>query len=201
MTSRPVLGLLLALAAQGATAQEAAIPPAPAVIPSGAVVEIEITQAVSSYSGKLDDTFTIRLADPIMIDGKVAAPAGLKGVGQITTVSPAGLAGKPGRLLLTARYLEFDGRRMPLRAFTMGRDGAGANNTAGSVAASLVVGLPALFITGGNVHVPVGARATAKLAAPFELPSPGTSTAPPSVEAPQAASVSEPNFTPERTVQ
>jgi hypothetical protein len=84
-------------------------------------------------------------------------------------------------LLLAARYLEVDGRQIPLRGFRMG--GAGKDNTTGALAASMAVGPFAQFIHGREIEIPSGARASAKLAAdtaliPIDTPSTPTGNNP-----------------------
>jgi hypothetical protein len=127
------------------------------------VVEIEITQLVSSKTAKIGDKFTLRLAAPIVVSGQVVVPAGVPGVGQVIDANTPGFMGAPGKLVLAARYLDFDGRRIPLRTLRLGGDGK--DNTGLTFVATLAVGLPAGLIKGGNIEIPAGTFAHAKLAA------------------------------------
>ena len=127
------------------------------------MVDIEVTELVSSKVVKIGDKFAIRLAYPIVKDGKVVVPAGTTGVGQVIDASPAGALGKPAKLLLAARYLDFNGAQIKLRTFQLGR--VGVDNTGAIMAMSFVpiVGLGAMFMHGGEIEVPVGTRGQAKL--------------------------------------
>jgi hypothetical protein len=175
-----------------AQAQTAAEPPAsPAAPPTAAAaprigaaagtqVVIELTQRVSSNHNHRGDRFTLRLAEPVMVDGQVVLAAGLTGAGEVVEAAGAGFGGRPGKLVLAARYLNYDGRRLELRTLRLG--GAGRNNRIVSQLAGIgTYGLGGLIVPGGNIAYPVGARATAKLAADFGDVTPQARSAPASV--------------------
>lgn len=153
-----------------AAAPEAASPaPPPAVptAPAGTVVLIQVTQAISSKTAKAGDKFTLQLAAPIVADGQVLVPAGVSGMGEVISASPAAKMGRAGELVLAARYLDADGRRIGLKAFKVG--GTGQSESEGLFIASMVAPLPGLIIglntSGGEMEVPVGMAANAKLSA------------------------------------
>jgi hypothetical protein len=131
----------------------------------GTLVDIEILDAVSSKTAKIGDTFRIRLSDPITIDGQVVVPAGVSGGGEVIHAAKARMAGKPGELIIVARYLDYQGTRLPLRGFKYGTS-TGKNNVDAAAAVGFVVAAPLmLFISGGQVDVPPGTPANAKLSA------------------------------------
>jgi hypothetical protein len=148
---------------------EAQTTPAPATVASthlaGVVVEVELAEGVSSKTHKRGDTFAIRLVSPVTVDGRTI-PAGTTGVGQVVDAASSGPLGRPAKLLLAARYLEVDGRQVPLHAFHLG--GAGKDQSNAILAASVipVAGLLAGFIHGGEIEIPAGTHGQAKLAAP-----------------------------------
>ena len=151
-------------------------PAACCAIPAMTEVEIEIADPVSSKSKRQGEHFAIRLAEPIVVDGRMLVPAGTPGVGEIVHSAKAGGAGKAGELILAARYLELDGQRIPLRSFRYGRrqgkDKTGAVN-AGNMAAAAVMpaaSLVGFLIKGGEVDIPAGTRASAKVSAATSLP-------------------------------
>ena len=135
---------------------------------NGTVVDIEIAEHISSQRRKRGEKFVLRLAEPLALDGHTVLPAGTAGVGEIIHAASSGGGGKPGELLLAARYLEFDGRQIPLRGFRIGA--AGKDRTQGAMAASMAVGPFAHFIHGREIEIPAGTRANAKLAADTLLP-------------------------------
>jgi hypothetical protein len=132
------------------------------------LVDIELAEAVGSKTHKRGDTFAIRLVAPFTIDGQ-SIPAGAVGVGQVVDAAPAGPLGRPAKLLLAARYVEFEGRRLPLHGFRLGGAGKDATNTI-LVVGTLISPLGSLFIHGGEIEIPAGTRAQAKISAPVFLP-------------------------------
>jgi hypothetical protein len=177
------LASLSIAAGSTALAQEIATPPAaalptnaapppasPRVIPAGSPVIVELLHAVSSRSVKQGDYFPIRLAAPLVLDGRVIVPAGAAGEGQVVDAGRAGALGKPAKLVLAARHLMVDGNRVDLRAFRLGA--AGRDNSSAIMVASFVpyVGMLALFAKGGEIDVPAGTLGQAKLAADFPAP-------------------------------
>lgn len=145
-----------------------ATPAACCLVANGALVEIEIAEPISSRLRKRGEKFALRLAEPLVLDGHTVLPAGTAGVGEIIHAASSGGGGKAGELLLAARYLEVDGRQIPLRGFRIGA--AGKDHTQGAMAASIAIGPFAQFIHGREIEIPVGTRANAKLAADTMLP-------------------------------
>jgi hypothetical protein len=77
---------------------------------------------------------------------------------------------------LAARYLEIGDTKIPLRSLKYGRsqgkDSSGTVGMASSVAAAVVpvASVVGFMISGGEVRIPQGTRATAKVAAETVLP-------------------------------
>jgi hypothetical protein len=108
-------------------------------------------------------------------DGTVLVPAGVMGVGEVVHAKKAGGSGAPGELILAARSLDLNGRRIMLRSLKLA--GVGESrikdvNTLNTAAAATIpaVSLIGYFVKGGETAVPRGTIAGAKLAADFELP-------------------------------
>jgi len=180
-----------ALALGGAAAAQPPVPqPGPASEPAAApaaaaqccsiaamtVVEIELVDTVNSKANSSGDRFAFRLARPLELDGRVVVPAGTPGVGEVVHAARARAGGKAGELILAARYLDFGGRHIPLRSFrygpAQGKDNSGAVNVGSMVAAATIPGVALLgfLVAGGEVNVPAGTRANAKVAAETVVP-------------------------------
>ena len=159
-----------ARAADAAEPIAAAAPAVPAsrIVALGTVVELEIDDPLSSKTNKEGDFFHLHLVDPIVRDGVILVPGGTTGMGQVTFAERSGIGGKPGKLIIAARYLEYGGTRLPLGHFHFGK--VGQDNTNAALVVSMAFGLPGLFVTGGEVNVTVGARANARLTADVNLP-------------------------------
>jgi hypothetical protein len=145
-----------------------------AVLASGSTATVTVDEAVSSARFQRGMCFSISLAEPIVVDGQVVAQAGAVGVGQVVDSRRGGLGGTPGMLILAARYLMVDGQRIPLRGFRIigsARDYTAGIVTAGAVAGAFVpfAGMATLLIPGGDLTVPAGYRAEARVRAPVLL--------------------------------
>lgn len=131
------------------------------IIPAKSVVQIEITETISSKANKLGDTFAIKLAEPVVIADQTILPAGLTGGGEITHAAKSGWGGKAGELIVNARYLECGALRIPLGYFR--HVAAGKNNFGGAFATAQVVPLGQFLVSGGEALIPAGAKGTAQV--------------------------------------
>jgi hypothetical protein len=190
--------LVLAFACTNAVAQDAipadptmsstATPDACHCAAAGSTVLIEITDALVSDENRAGETFGLRLAEPIVVDGVELVPAGTPGRGEIVHAAKARGGGQPGELLLAARYLEFKGHRIALRGMKLGA--AGTDRAGAALGTAIAIGVFAQFIHGGEMRIPPGTRAPAKLAAAIDAgmfaatatDSTSTTTAPPTQE-------------------
>jgi hypothetical protein len=153
------------------------------VIPKLTTMVIEILEPLGSKSSTSLQTYRIALREPIVIDGVELVPAGVTGLGEVVHAKKAGGMGAAGELVLAARYLDFEGRQMRLRSMVLagpptGKDRIGtvnAINTAGA-ATLLPISLIGYFIGGGNIEIPAGTLANAKLAADFTIAAPAPPT-------------------------
>jgi hypothetical protein len=178
----------LALAAAPALARPARAPARTVCCraPAGTVVEVELAEPVSTKVQKAGDAFALRLATPLVVDGRVLLRAGAPGAGEVVQSSGPGLGGKAAKLVLAARYLTTSRGRAPLEALQLSAAGRDNSTAASAVGLSGIafgpLGFVGLAVRGGDVVFPKGARATAKLAYDVVLPSLGR--APRSVAAP-----------------
>lgn len=167
----PVVALIIAALAQA----PAAVPETPVAeghvrIPAGTVLTIEIVDALSSKTAQIDQYFAIRLAEPLVINGREMLPAGIAGRGQVIHAAKARAMGKPGELSLAARTLDCGGTAIALRGFRLG--GQGKNNSTAIVlgnAAAGVFAAPLMFVSGGEKISPSGVLGTARTAAPVDI--------------------------------
>ena len=172
----------LAVASPAAWAQEPAAPPAAApaaapaqaccVIPAGTPIVLELLDELSSRTAMRGDHFAMRLVEPITVDGRVLAPAGARGTGEVIDAAKAGMGGRPGELTVAARYLAVGDLQIPLRSLKLAAPPHGANNSKDAQTAVLLVGVGGMFIRGGDLVAPIGARGDAKVARDITLPAP-----------------------------
>lgn len=152
-------------------------------IADGTAVTIEILEPLSSALVKRGDKFRLRLADPVLVEGKPVLASGIEGVGEIVHAEKSRSGGKAGELLIAARYLETPGTQVPLRGLKLG--GRGKDNTNAAMATAFAVGPFALFVHGREIVIPAGTLAQAKIAQELHLPA--QSDAQPSVPAANAS--------------
>jgi hypothetical protein len=184
MMAWPVLAQEAAVSAPAASAQTTI------VAPDGALVEFTIDATLHSRHSKAGDKFVITLTAPLIVDGEPVIPAGATGEGEVTHAARSGLGGRPGELLLAARYIDTPDGRVRLRGFqfgAVGRDrsgesiylGAAASGIAAAAGSMAPVGVIGILISGGEIEVPAGTTATAKLYGEFAFTTqPATPPAP-----------------------
>jgi hypothetical protein len=159
---------------------------------AGTQIEVEFVDALSSHTSHSGDTFAIRLAEPIYDSANVALAPGALGRGEVIDAAPSGFGGHQGKLVVSGRYLEINGQQV--RINHMGRAASGQDRTQASVNLSMVpyAGIAAWFISGGEIEIPAGTRAEARIAADVDVPL--TPPAPPEVR-PPTQSVATPTTT------
>ena len=136
-------------------------------VPAGTELVFEMGEAVSSKTSQRGDRFPLRLAEPVRIDGHLVIPAGTPAMGEVVHADRARAGGQPGELILAARYLEWDGRQLPLSAF---RAGVGKSHSNAAMGVALAAGLAGFLVRGGQVEMPAGSLISARLREAAELP-------------------------------
>ena len=147
-------------------------------VPAGTVMMVELAEPVSTKTHKTGDTFAIRLAEPVVVQGQVVLQAGTMGVGEVTDASRSGFGGKGGKLVLSVRSLKGPGGSdLPLKGLQLagvGKGHAGAATALGAAGiAFLPLGVVGIALHGGDVTIPAGTQATAKLSSAATLRSLG----------------------------
>ena len=201
-----MIGLLLASALAGAASEpvpqaeavptrvqqpastEMAVPAAPCCqLPALTPIELDILTPASSRSSVVGQVIKLRVAAPVVVNGQTLIPAGTEGRAEVIQVSRSALGGKAGELVIGAPVVTLDGQTISLKRFRYGPSNGKGNDTA-SMIATAVIGLPGMFISGGNVDIPYGARANAVVTRDTMVPPP-TAAAP--VLSPAAATNSQ----------
>jgi hypothetical protein len=135
-------------------------------------VFLKVDEPLDSDKSKIGQRFKLSLAHPLDVAKGVTIPAGTAGAGEVVHAAKSRAMGKAGELVLAARFLDYQGTRIPLRSLRYGK-GQGKDNVDTTMWVGLAVGgLITPFITGGEVRIPAGADVWAKVAAdvPFAPP-------------------------------
>ncbi len=153
---------------------------APLSVATGTTVDIEIVDPINSRTAAQGQRFAIRLADQLSdATGRVIIPAGATGEGEVIHARKAGFAGKAGELILAARFIRCGPIEVPIGRFkflAVGSDRSRSVGTANAAAAGAAVVAPVaavapvvlFMIKGGEIHIPAGARGTARLKADLQ---------------------------------
>lgn len=176
-----------------AVAMEPSSPPL--AVPRLTTLVIELLATLSSETSTPGDHFPIRLFEPVVIDGVTVIPAGTMGEGEVIHAKHKGGMGAAGELIITARFLDVHGQRLPLRSLRVNGDGQSRIDTVNSIAVASAATVPlaslvGFFITGGAKTVNEGTVATARTAEEFAVAAAGD---------PAAMSVAQPEVPPETT--
>jgi len=138
------------------------------VVPAGTPVAVEMAQTVSTRTAKAGDAFDIRLAAPLIVDGRVVLPQGTPGVGRVVQSSGPGIGGKGAKLILSAEYLNAPGGAVKLSAMQLTGTGKDHSNAANMLGVGGLVfmplGLAGIVMTGEAIEIPSGVVAAAKIA-------------------------------------
>ncbi len=143
------------------------IAPEPIVVPKLTDVIVRIDATLGSKLSTTGQTFGITLVEPLVFEGSEIIPAGTSGVGEVIHAKKAGGSGSGGELILAADYLDFEGRKIPLRSMRLGVEGKDQIGLA--MAVGVAAGLFGFAVRGKNVDVAEGTLATAKLAEDTEF--------------------------------
>nr|WP_294167746.1 hypothetical protein [uncultured Sphingomonas sp.] len=157
MKSR-LLACALLLAPVSAHAQVAPIA-APAttnaVLRSGTVVPLRLSQELTTQGKKLrvGQRFRMETSEPVVVQGVTVIPVGSPAMGEITDVRNKGMWGKSGHLGARILYVTVNGRQVRLSG---GFDDKGVTGTAGVVAALALAPVAGFFMTGTSARVAAG---------------------------------------------
>ena len=133
-------------------------------------VFLKIDEPLDSDKSKIGQHFKLSLAHPLEIADGIVIPVGTTGGGEVVHAAKSRAMGKAGELVLAARYLDYQGTRIPLRSLRYGK-GQGKDNVETTMWVGLAVSaLITPFITGGEVRIPAGADVWAKVAADVPFP-------------------------------
>jgi hypothetical protein len=173
-------------AAAAPQAEAIAAPATTIRIPAGTVVIVELAEALSSRTAQQEQLFGLRLAQPLIIDGREVAPAGALGGGEVIDAAHSAFGGRQGRLTISGRFVEIGGQRVRIRGMQLIAAGEDRAEQALGVSMVPVVGMAAIFMHGGEVEIPAGARAGARIAVDVDIPIGALPTAS-APEAPEAS--------------
>lgn len=158
VTSTTASGSANAAAPAAPTAQLPPPPPTPPVrydevtVATDSVLGLRLDSTISSETARVEDRVTARVLRDVLVDGRVAIPAGARIEGTVTEVERGGKFKDRPRLGITFNTLVLaDGTRVAIQTDTIFRDGAAPSDQANAkVGGSAVVGAILGAMIGGK---------------------------------------------------
>jgi len=141
---------------------------APIVIPGRTPVAITIMADLDSKQNHEGDKFPIALASAVTIDNVPVLPSGALGEGEVVHAARARAAGKPGELIINARFVSCNGVRVPLGHLHFMATGDDRSHNPLFLAPYVFVS--AAFVSGGQMRIMHGTRVEAQTTAEVRLP-------------------------------
>jgi hypothetical protein len=133
MVKRALLAVFLTVTGATLTLAETLAPTEPLSVPAGTMLYCRTTQTLTTKLNYQGDAFTISIAEPVSVDGRVAIPVGSMLSGRITRMQRPGRIKGVGQMHLTVEQITFpDGRSFPISAALMAAYGADHVKVVGS---------------------------------------------------------------------
>jgi hypothetical protein len=154
-------------------------------VPALTPLYIRIDADLTSKTSKNGDRFPIHVDEDVRVGDAVVIPAGSVGEGEVIHAAKSGGGGKPGELLVAARFIRVGEQEIRLRSFSLGAKGRDRSDA--SLGTSVVLGPLALFVVGGVMTIPSGTVGGAKTATDVQLPALAPTSAPSNAPAEQGA--------------
>ena len=139
------------------SAQEVVMAPSSeTVLRTGTPIALRIIEGVTTKdkAAKINDRVRMEVAEAVTLNNVTVIPAGSPAVGELTDVRYKGMWGKSGRIVGRVLTVNANGRTIRLSGTF---DSKGGSGTAGAVAVSALVFLPAgFFMTGKSAEFVAG---------------------------------------------
>ena len=161
----------LTVAAQPAVAQAAVASEAGMLsLSSGIPITLVMAKEVNSSVDKEGDTFPLTVLNDVKVGDTIVIPRGTPAAGEVTWRTGKGAFGKSGKLEFSLRYINLDGRHIPVSG-DYRQEGEG--NTIATGVGIIAVGVFAGFITGKRARVPMGRELMGQIAQPVQFTADG----------------------------
>ncbi|HTI37539.1 MAG TPA: TrbI/VirB10 family protein [Vicinamibacterales bacterium] len=133
------------------------------VLPASSVIGLQLESALTSEHARVEDRVEARVTRDVLVDGRVAIPAGSRVLGSVTQVDRGGKVRDRAHLAIRFHTLVLgDGSEVPLRTETIMRDGeAPAADSTKKIGGAAVGGAILGAILGGGKGAMIGGMAGA----------------------------------------
>lgn len=152
------------------------------VLPSNTEVMLSMNEELTTKGGRIETghRFGLTLTHDVTIGNYVVIPRGTPAFGEVTWKTGKGAFGKSGKMEIELRYLDLNGRRIPVTG-KYRQEGEG--NTVATVGGVLLAGVFAGFVTGKSARIPQGRELKAFTAEPLPVALPAGGHVPAATDA------------------
>lgn len=141
------------------------------VLPTNTEIPMTMNEDLTTKGGRIEvgHMFRLTVSQDVRLGEYVVIPRGTPAIGEVTWLTGKGAFGKSGKMEVDLRYVDLNGRRIPVSGHYR-QEGEG--NTVATVAGVVAVGVFAAFITGKSARIPQGRelKAFTSEALPVALP-------------------------------
>lgn len=126
-----------------------------ASLPANTAIMLRMNDELTTKGGKLEvgHMFRLSVVDDVRLGDAIVIPRGAPAFGEVTWKTGKGAFGKSGKMEVKMRYIDLNGRRIPLSG-EYRQEGEG--NTVATIAAVVAVGVFGAFVTGKSAVIPQG---------------------------------------------
>ena len=124
-------------------------------LPSNTEIAMTMNEDLTTKGGRIDEghMFRLTVSQDVRIGNYIVIPRWTPAFGEVTWLTGKGAFGKSGKMEIDLRYVDLNGRRVPVTGHYR-QEGEG--NTVGTVVGVIAVGVFAGFITGKSARIPQG---------------------------------------------
>ena len=143
-------------------------------LPANTEIMLRVNEEINSRRAHEHDMFNLTVVSDVRLGQYVVIPAGTRAVGEVTWLTGRGMFGKSGKMDVALRYIDLNGRQIPIEG-TFRQEGEG--NTVATIAAVVLVApVAGLFITGHSAVIPAGRQLVARTSNALAVTLPANAT-------------------------
>jgi hypothetical protein len=144
---------------------------AQASLPANTEIMLSMNEELTTKGGRIDEghKFALTVVHDVKVGDFIVIPRGTPAFGEVIWKTGKGAFGKSGKMEVEMRYVDLNGRRIPVTG-KYRQEGEG--NTVATVGGVLLAGVFAGFVTGKSARIPQGRelKAFTAEALPVALP-------------------------------
>jgi hypothetical protein len=152
-----------------------AAPVAGTFLPANTRVMLAMNEEITSKRVEEGHKFSLSVTHDVTLQGFVVIPRGTPAFGEVVWRTGKGAFGKSGKMEVELRYIDLNGRRIPITG-KYRQEGEG--NTVATVGAVVAVGVFGAFVTGKSARIPQGRELPAFTAEALPVSFEGAAPAP-----------------------